>query len=255
MALPRNLRVNFLMDFLLLCLPLILASNDKPPVPIDLPQEPGQVDLPYPGFDNDRDMYDGDSVWGDSSYGGDYEDGLYGFEGLENMMTFQLKDSEFFYEDVTEIGTMIRGMFFSQSGDGKIGFVVLDPNNKKVYEHEGKRDGYFKVKAELVGTYTFMFTGNQKQVSFIVGSGKKTNLKKEHLSKLEEQITEIDKKLRDIQQEGSYLWTKQKRDQKVIENINYRVFFFALIEFLVLTSVAIFQVLYLKNLLSYRRLY
>ena len=111
---------------------------------------------------------------------GDYgEDGVdtdvFSRDWIEHVMNFELKDSEFFYEDVTEIGTVLRGGFFaSDEKKSDVMFQILNPSMLEVYNSQGKSDVFFTVKAEEVGTYTFHFAGKStQQVSFIVGAGKK----------------------------------------------------------------------------------
>jgi hypothetical protein len=202
--------------------------------------------------------------YGDYGHGmfGDYgDDGVdtdvFSRDWIEHVMNFELKDSEFFYEDVTEIGTVLRGGFFaSDEKKSDVMFQILNPSMLEVYNSQGKSDVFFTVKAEEVGTYTFHFAGKRtQQVSFIVGAGKKGALKKEQVKTIEDQIKTVDRELRDIQHEGSYLWTRQKSHLKTVDAINSRIFWFTVVEFLALAAVAGFQVFYVKNLLSHRRLY
>jgi hypothetical protein len=72
---------------------------------------------------------------------------------------------------------------------------------------------------------------------------------------MEDRVKAVDSSLREIQTEGSYLWIRQKSQLQAIEDVNSRVFWFTVLEFLVLVTVAVLQVYYIKGMLSYRRLY
>ena len=210
----------------------------------------------YPEYGDFGLDYDG-GIFGGEEAGG-LEADAFSRDWIEHVMNFELRESEFFYEDVTEKGTMLKGGFFASGGKkGGIMFQILNPAMVEVYNSQGKPDVFFSVKAEEVGTYTFHFSGGSKaqQVSFIVGAGKKGALKKEQVKTIEEQIKTVDRELRDIQHEGSYLWSRQKSHLKTVDAIISRIVWFTVVEFLVLVAVAGFQVFYVKNLLSYRRLY
>ena len=180
------------------------------------------------------------------------------------MVTVQVapNSQEFFFEDVTEVGVKLRGAFFvAPDKDRKSGidFWILNPKGEKVYQQANKGESIFAIKAEMTGTYSFVISNNKwigsRQVTFIVGAGSRSTLKQEHLLTMDDRIKAVDNSLREIQTEGSYLWIRQKSQLQAIEDVNSRVFWFTAVEFLVLVVVAVFQVYYIKGMLSYRRLY
>ena len=180
------------------------------------------------------------------------------------MVTVQVapNSQEFFFEDVTEVGIKLRGAFFvapDKERKSGVDFWILNPKGEKVYQQANKGESIFAIKAEMAGTYSFVISNNKwigsRQVTFIVGAGSRSTLKQEHLLTMDDRIKAADSSLREIQAEGSYLWIRQKSQLQAIEDVNSRVFWFTAVEFLVLVVVAVFQVYYIKGMLSYRRLY
>lgn len=180
----------------------------------------------------------------------------------ELLLTFPLpaRYDEFFYEELAKDSepVLIRGGFFATAGDeeSSVDVSVLDPKGKKIYE-ASQAEGIFHFVASVPGIYVFNI-GNRQQltsqtVTFTVGKGNSTHLQKHHINTVEERVKAIDKRLLDIQTEATYLWIRQKSHMKAIENIHNRVFAFCVLEFLILTGVASFQVYYIKGLLSDKR--
>jgi emp24/gp25L/p24 family/GOLD len=198
--------------------------------------------------------YDEDDLYHGLHHDEDDKD-YYSRDWMENMLNFKLTKSEYFYEDIKEV-SQIRGAFYVPRQANPIDFVIMDPDNKPVYEKKQQTDVYFNVKAEKLGIYTFNFSGNTNQVSFIVGSGKKSNNAQEtDMKSIDTQINNIEIQLKDIQKEGKFLWEKQKYHLKSVKSINSSIWWLSAIELLVLGGFAVFQVFYLKKMLSYRRLY
>merc|ERR1711862_172410 len=93
----------------------------------------------------------------------------------------------------------------------------------------------------------------QKMVTFAIGKGNETTLQTEHLDTIDSHMQVIDRTLKDIQTESTYLWIRQKSHMKTVESIHRRVFWFCVVEFLILIGISGFQVYYIKGLLSDRR--
>jgi hypothetical protein len=174
------------------------------------------------------------------------------------------RSDEFLYEDVTKVGTLIRGAYFvigSENDEQHTGidFVVTDPNGQIIYEKRDHIEGVFSHKAEKTGTYSIM-VGNHKwmstkQVSVLMGVGESNALKPQDLNSVTDGIAKVDSMLREIQSESSYLWIKQKSHMKAVADINSRGYWYYLIEFLLLLAVSSVQIYYVRGLLSNRRLF
>lgn len=179
----------------------------------------------------------------------------------ELLLTFPLpsRTDEFFYEDV-ESPVLLRGGFFASAQDetSDVDFQITDPKGTVVYERSASAEGLFHFIAKKKGTYTFIISNHQwmhqKMVTFAVGKGNDTTLQTEHLDTMEAHVKSIERTLKDIQTESTYLWIRQKSHMKTVESIHQRVFWFCLVEFVILVGVSGFQVYYIKGLLSDRRM-
>lgn len=180
----------------------------------------------------------------------------------ELLLTVPLpaRTDEFFYEDVPKgPPVLIRGGFFASSEDetSSVDFTILDPKSKTIYEKHGEPEGLFHFQSKMPGTYTIIVSNHKwmtdKMVTLAVGKGNVTHLQPSHLTTVLESAQAIEKTLVDIQTESTYLWIRQRSHMKAVESIHTRVLAFCVVEFLVLLSIAGFQVYYIKGLLSDRR--
>jgi hypothetical protein len=174
------------------------------------------------------------------------------------------RSDEFFYEDVTKVGTTIRGAYFIIGSEGQerhtgVDFVITDPTGAIIFQRNDQVEGVFRVQANSTGTYTVMLSNHKwmtsKQVTLLMGTGEQKTLKAKDLSSLQDGIGYIDTALREIQSESSYLWIKQKSHMKAVTAINSRVFWYHLIQFLVLLLVSSVQIYYIRGLISNRRMF
>jgi len=178
----------------------------------------------------------------------------------ELLLTFPLspRTDEYFYEDVTP-PVLIRGGFFASSKEetSSVDFQITDPAGDRIFEKTDEAEGLFHFFARKKGTYTFIVSNHkwmqQKMVTFAIGKGNETTLQTEHLDTIDSHMQVIDRTLKDIQTESTYLWIRQKSHMKTVESIHRRVFWFCVVEFLILMGISGFQVYYIKGLLSDRR--
>lgn len=179
----------------------------------------------------------------------------------ECLLTFPLppRTDEYFYEDVKSTPVMIRGGFFASSKEetSSVDFQITNPHGDVVFERTDEAEGLFHFTAKKKGTYTFIISNHKwmasKSVTFVVGTGNATVLQAEHLTGIGANMQVIERTLKDIQTESTYLWIRQKSHMKTVESIHRRVFWFCVVEFLILVGISGFQVYYIKGLLSDRR--
>jgi hypothetical protein len=174
------------------------------------------------------------------------------------------RSDEFFYEDVTMKGTLIRGAFFvigsehDESSSG-VDFLVTDPHGAVIYQKHNQVEGVFSHVANLTGTYTVMIGNHKwmspKQVTLLLGVGENKTLKPGDLTSLTDGVSAIESSMREIQSESSYLWIKQKSHMLAVSAINSRVFWYHMIQFIILVAVSSIQIYYIRGLLSNRRLF
>jgi len=179
----------------------------------------------------------------------------------ECLLTFPLapRTDEYFYEDVVSTPVVIRGGFFASSKEetSSVDFQITNPHGDVVFEKTDEAEGLFHFTAKKKGTYTFIISNHKwmasKSVTFAVGTGNATVLQAEHLTGIDAHMKVIERTLKDIQTESTYLWIRQKSHMKTVESIHRRVFWFCVVEFLILVGISGFQVYYIKGLLSDRR--
>mmetsp|Transcript_60262 Transcript_60262/g.111757 ORF Transcript_60262/g.111757 Transcript_60262/m.111757 type:complete len:279 (-) Transcript_60262:125-961(-) len=191
----------------------------------------------------------------------DWAEHMKGFDP-ELLLTFPLaaRSTEFFYETVEKASEeLIRGGFFStaEGEDSAVDFVAEDPDGNVIYERSGEAEGIFHFVAEKAGDYTFHVSNNRwlesKSVTFILGKGNSTTLSEEHIQSLDTKIKVVSRALKDIQTESTYLWIREKAHMKTIESIHRRVLGFCVVEFMIIVGVSFLQAMYIKGLLSDRR--
>ncbi|CEM33699.1 unnamed protein product [Vitrella brassicaformis CCMP3155] len=179
----------------------------------------------------------------------------------EMLVTFQLagRSDEYFYEEVGEKPVLIRGGYFVSADEDQadVEFQITDPAGDVIY-HKSQAEGLFYFETKMAGVYSFIVSNHRwvesKLVTFAVGMGNDTALQPTHLNPMEDHLSTIDRQLRDIQAESTYLWVRQRSHMKAVEGTKQRVLWFAAVQFIVLMGVSAFQVYYIKSLLSDRRI-
>lgn len=174
------------------------------------------------------------------------------------------RSDEFFYEDVSEPGSLIRGAYFVIGSETEqehtgVDFVVTDPDGAVVYERRDKAEGVFSHNTTKKGTYSIMIGNHKwmsaKQVTVLMGVGEHNALKSQDVTSVADGFTRVEAALKEIQSESSYLWIRQKSHMKAVSSINSRVYWYFLFEFLILLAVSSVQIYYVRGLLSNRRLF
>lgn len=174
------------------------------------------------------------------------------------------RSDEFFYEDVTVPGTLMRGAYFvidslRDSGKSGVDLVITDPEGAIIYERKDKVEGVFTITANKTGTYSLMIGNHKwmtaKQVTVLMGVGEQKSLKSTDLDSLTEGIMQIENTVKEVQSESSYLWIKQKSHMKEVTTINRKMFWYHMLQLAVLAAVAAVQIYYIRGLLSSRRLF
>lgn len=176
----------------------------------------------------------------------------------ESMLTIPIaaRTHETFEIDVKIPNEYIRGGFFvTGNKKSSIELTIVDPQNNKIFEKKDK-EGLFHFHADKIGSYSFILSNNKwvsaKTVTFAVGRGNFTSLKSDHLDPVNQKIQELDKVVKDVQADSSYLWIRQRSMLKSIEGNQTTVWVCSFIQLLVICGLAGFQVYYIKNLVNKR---
>lgn len=170
---------------------------------------------------------------------------------------------ECFFEIVTA-GTKL-GLTFEVAEGGflDIDVKISGPDQKKIYTGERESNGKYTFAAHIEGVYTFCF-GNQmstmtpKVVMFNIDVGSapsdinEGDPNEEH-SKLEQMISELNVAMTGVKHEQDYMEVRERIHRAVNDNTNSRVVLWAFFESLVLVSMTLGQIYYLKRFFEVRR--
>uniref|UniRef100_A0A0G4FSA1 GOLD domain-containing protein n=1 Tax=Chromera velia CCMP2878 TaxID=1169474 RepID=A0A0G4FSA1_9ALVE len=179
----------------------------------------------------------------------------------EMLVTFPLaaRSDEYFYEDVGEAPVHMRGGYFvsTDEDESDVDFQITDPAGDVIFK-KTNAEGLFHFETKMSGSYSFIVSNHKwmqtKMVTFAVGRGNDTALAPAHLSTMDEHMSKIEMSLKDIQSESTYMWIRQRSHMKAVESTNGKVFWFSLLELLVLCVISAFQIYFIKGLLSDRRI-
>ncbi|OEH80326.1 hypothetical protein cyc_08618 [Cyclospora cayetanensis] len=179
----------------------------------------------------------------------------------EMLVTFSLpaRSDEYFYETIETEGVFLRGGFFvgGEEGDSAVEFSITDPDGDLIYK-KNKSEGLFYFTAKKKGTYSFILSNHRwmesKTVTFAIGRGVETALLPKHLSNAEEMVAQLERQLRDIQAESSYLWIRQRSLNDAAQGFLQRLSWLSGIEFLMLVATAAFHARYIVGLVSDKRI-
>ena len=122
-------------------------------------------------------------------------------------------------------------------------------------------EGLFEATAHKNGTYSLIMPNpqsSQKLASFAFQYAEKehveSHLQPHHFTKAEEELEKVQSRLREIENETTYLWLHQKSHLKGVRVLTTRAWWFAALQFMVLMFMTAFQIYYVRGLISHRKL-
>jgi len=167
-----------------------------------------------------------------------------------------------FFERV-EAGTKLGLSFqIAEGGFLDIDVKILDPNANILYTEERQQSGKYSLTAHVPGVYTFCFsnimsTMTPKIVMFDVAIGeppkKEGDEQGDSSNKLEEMIRELSASLTAVKQEQEYMQVRDRIHRSINESTNSRVVAWSFFEAVILFSMTVAQVFYLKRFFEVRR--
>ncbi|CAD7969106.1 unnamed protein product [Amoebophrya sp. A25] len=193
-----------------------------------------------------------------------WDQGLVGFSP-QTLTSFYVdgNSEEHFFHDVEKGPEVFRGGMFMMdlSGDTFFtGFHILDPDGAVLWQpSDDIVEGMFQVTATKPGTYTFVMqnTRSGKAMAnffFQTGDQQSLHVDTHQFTSMEDSVFGIKRKLQDALTEGSYLWMRQKAHLTLVETVNTRAYWFCMIELIVLLFLVVFQLLYIKGLITDRQM-
>lgn len=177
------------------------------------------------------------------------------------LVTFSLgaRSDEYFYEAIETENVFLRGGFFvgGEEGDSAVDFSITDPDGDVIYK-KSRSEGLFYFTAKKKGTYSFILSNHRwmesKTVTFAIGRGVETALLPKHLNNAEAMTEQLERQLKDIQAESSYLWIRQRSLNDAAQGFLQRLSWLSGIEFLMLIGTAAFHARYIVGLVSDKRI-
>ncbi|KAF2362643.1 GOLD domain [Trinorchestia longiramus] len=180
------------------------------------------------------------------------------------FITVDAHAEECFFERVTA-GTKL-GLAFEVAEGGflDIDLRILGPDGKSLHEGERESNGRYTFPAMMDGVYTYCFSNKMstmtpKTIMFSMDIGDKEE-KKEHAegdaqsdNKLEDMIKELSAALSGVKHEQDYMEVRERIHRSINDNTNSRVVMWSFFEAVVLVSMTIGQVYYLKQFFEVRR--
>ncbi|KAF8530129.1 emp24/gp25L/p24 family/GOLD-domain-containing protein [Hysterangium stoloniferum] len=166
-----------------------------------------------------------------------------------------------FYAEVDKSGEKIGFYFAVQSGGSfDIDFEVKDPQEKVLLDGLRERQGDFVFTANTVGEYAFCFendmstlTGKLIDIDIMVESeprrepSAKPGQIAEQTSALEESIYKLSGMLQNIRRTQKHFHTRERRGFSIVESTQSRLFWYGVLETLVIIGMAVFQVYVLQT--------
>lgn len=178
------------------------------------------------------------------------------------IVTVDAHAEECFFQKV-EAGTKLGLSFqIAEGGFLDIDVRIFGPDSKVIYEEERQTSGKYSFAAHFPGIYTFCFSNKMstmtpKVVMFDVAVGEPTKHdgqeEGQSANKLEEMIRELAASLTAVKQEQEYMQVRDRIHRAINESTNSRVVAWSFFEAVILFSMTLAQVYYLKRFFEVRR--
>ncbi|EXX59312.1 hypothetical protein RhiirA5_347554 [Rhizophagus irregularis] len=166
-----------------------------------------------------------------------------------------------FYAWADKPGEKVAFYFAVQSGGSfDIDYVVTDPRNRIVLNGERERQGDYIFTANYVGEYSFCFANDmstfaEKLVDFEISIENEPRaelppskgIQPEHTSSMEESLIRLSSSLSTVSRTQKYFRTRENRNFSTVKSTENRIFWFALLESMLIVGMAAVQVFVVKT--------
>jgi len=177
------------------------------------------------------------------------------------FVTVDAHSEECFFDKV-KAGTKM-GLIFEVAEGGflDIDVKIIGPDSKTIHQGERESNGKYTFAAHMDGVYRYCF-GNQmstmtpKIVMFNMDIGESPSESTEgdgNQNKLEGMIKELSTALSGVKHEQDYMQVRDRIHRNINESTNSRVVMWSMFEALVLVSMTVGQIYYLKRFFEVRR--
>lgn len=178
------------------------------------------------------------------------------------FVTVDAHSEECFFDKV-EIGTKMGLMFeISEGGFLDIDVKITAPDGNIIYQGERETSGKYTFSAQMSGVYTYCFSNQMssmtpKVVMFnmeVLSSQPKEDEKGENGEpSLPQMIHQLGESLRNVKHEQEYMSVRDRTHRIINESTNSRVVWWSFFEAIVLVTMTVGQIYYLKRFFEVRR--
>lgn len=176
------------------------------------------------------------------------------------LLTFEIASNseEFLFEDIQEINTYVRGVFYSNNENEEtiIQFFITDPDGTIIYDKEAS-EGIFYFFASKKGEYTFTLKNTKwtgkKLTTVAIGLGENPSLRSDHIKDFTNYIQDIVSETKKLKNEIKYLASKHSAHIERMRKITNKTFLYCFIKLFVLIVLSFFTIYYIKNLVQNKR--
>jgi len=180
--------------------------------------------------------------------------------------TIDAHAEECFFDKVTA-GTKMSLMFeVAEGGFLDIDVRIVGPDSKEIYKGERESNGKYTFAAHMDGNYQYCFSNQMstmtpKVVMFTMELGDAPKAKPGEAgedadvnhNKLEEMVNELSSALTQVKHEQDYMAVRERVHRSINESTNSRVVLWSFFEALVLVTMTLGQIYYLKQFFEVRR--
>lgn len=163
------------------------------------------------------------------------------------------------YYVLTSVPDTSVGFYFAVQlgGNFDINFSVNDPEGNSMIKGDKERQGDWTFNAAAVGEYEFCFANSmstfaEKVVDFEIKleDDFKAQLPETNNAQIQDEpvngmifaVSNIDEKLNDMLRSLQYYKTRNNRNQHTVKSTEVRIFWFSLLEIILMCAMALFQV-------------
>lgn len=180
------------------------------------------------------------------------------------FVTVDAHAEECFFEKV-EKGTKLSLTFeISEGGFLDIDVRIIGPDKKIIYQGDRETSGKYTFSAQQQGVYTYCFSNQMstmtpKVVMFNMDVGEppkeinEGDKEQADHDKMENIINELSVSLTSVKHEQEYMTVRDRIHRSINESTNSRVMLWSIFEALVLVTMTVGQVYYLRRFFEVRR--
>ncbi len=146
-------------------------------------------------------------------------------------------------------------------GQQEIDVSVFSPENEELYTASAEQEGSYSFIAKTAGRYRFCFSNAKanaaaKLISFEVTSGANINdiaAHPDHITPLEHGVLQLSEAMAAVREDSKYMYHREEHHRALTESTYERLRHMAIVEAIVLVSMSVGQIYYLRRFFEVKR--